>query len=198
MDGNDIIIRVQFLLSTSGEEATNYLMSRGCVRLPITEPEKKNWRNKRRPTTHKFNARWCSRLETKHNLSGAHHYPVLSLSARTILPSGISFAAFAGETFFSRIFSSFTLRSRFAVASTYLCCVDCEPARNRRPWGPWLAVLCAHRGPGDNPSPRRTPTLKPSRGASCYFRLKFWLHFASPRAWLQQLFGSLMTAYHFQ
>lgn len=100
MDGNDIIIRVQFLLSTSGEEATNYLMSRGCVRLPITEPEKKNWRNKRRPTTHKFNARWCSRLESKHNLSGAHHYPVLSLSARTILPSGISFAASAGETFF--------------------------------------------------------------------------------------------------
>lgn len=40
-----------------------------------------------------------------------------------------------------------------------------------------------HRGLGDNPSPRRTPTLKPSRGAFCCFRLEFWLHFYSPRTW---------------
>lgn len=64
-----------------------------------------------------------------------------------------------------------------AVASHYLCCADCEPTQNHKPYDPLMAVLCEHRWLPGNPYPKMKPMLEPSIRAFYCFRLKFWIHF---------------------
>jgi hypothetical protein len=73
---------------------------------------------------------------------------------------------------YSRAIFVFALPSHWRSVS-HLCCVGCEPAPSRMPYDPLLAVPREHRVSGDIPSPGRTPTQEPSRGAFCCFPLEF-------------------------